>query len=320
MPTVNGDFQSSNTNISQGEEGGLSITSVERQFKQGTSIAGIETAETLQDNDVLQYDAASNKWQAQSVEVATGTDTRTNVSDSGTAVVSNVEDINLASLLDVADDGDNTVTVDVNDDLSQFDNTTSGFITDYTVTETDVTQHESALTITESQISDLSHYTSTDFDTDFGTKTTDDLSEGSNLYYTDARVDGLIVDGTNVATTFDSGAGTLTIDAGATSVTRNTQNAVASSISTSSDDYYIGVDSSAGAFTVTLSSADATDGRELVIHDDGGNAATNNVTIDTEGTETISGEAFGGGNTSIALTSNFQSVKLRSDGSNWFVV
>jgi len=34
----------------------------------------------------------------------------------------------------------------------------------------------------------ISGYTSTDFDTDFGTKSTTDLSEGTNLYYTDARV------------------------------------------------------------------------------------------------------------------------------------
>ena len=35
----------------------------------------------------------------------------------------------------------------------------AGFITDYTVTESDVTTHQAALSITESQISDLSHYT-----------------------------------------------------------------------------------------------------------------------------------------------------------------
>lgn len=312
MPTVNGDFQ--NTEVSRSEQGGLSVVFDEREFKEGASIAGILTAETLDDEDVLQYDAATNTWRAQSVEVAAGTDTRTDVSDSGTSVVSNVEDINFDSLLGVTDDTDGSVTVNTNDDLSQFDNTTSGFISDYTVTSADVTQHEGDLTITESQITDLTHYASTDFDTDFGTKTTDDLSEGNNLYYTDARVDGLIVDGTNVTTTFDSGAGTLTIDAGATSVTRNTQNAVASNISTTADDYYIGVDSASGTFTVTLSSTDATDGRELVIHDDGGNASTNNITIDTESTESIDGA------TSATITSDYGSIRLRSDGSNWFTV
>lgn len=44
------------------------------------------------------------------------------------------------------------------------------------------------ITITESQISDLDHYTDTDFDNRLATKSTSNLSEGSNLYYTDARV------------------------------------------------------------------------------------------------------------------------------------
>ena len=38
----------------------------------------------------------------------------------------------------------------------------AGFITDYTVTETDVTKYQLALSITENQISDLTHFTNTD--------------------------------------------------------------------------------------------------------------------------------------------------------------
>ena len=45
-----------------------------------------------------------------------------------------------------------------NIDLSLLDNSTSGFIDDYTVTQGDVTQHQAALSITESQISDLQTY------------------------------------------------------------------------------------------------------------------------------------------------------------------
>lgn len=45
-----------------------------------------------------------------------GSDTRTDVSDSGTTVVGDVEDINFASFLSVTDDGDSTVTVDGQDD------------------------------------------------------------------------------------------------------------------------------------------------------------------------------------------------------------
>lgn len=44
------------------------------------------------------------------------TDTRTDVSDSGTTVVADTEDINFASFLSVTDDGDGTVTVNGQDD------------------------------------------------------------------------------------------------------------------------------------------------------------------------------------------------------------
>ena len=52
-------------------------------------------------------------------------------------------------------------------DLLQFNGTkwvkvTPDYISDYTVTETDVTDHEAALTVTESQISDLDHFTTAD--------------------------------------------------------------------------------------------------------------------------------------------------------------
>jgi len=42
-------------------------------------------------------------------------------------------------------------------------------------------------------------YKSTDFDSDFSAKTTTDLTEGANLYYTDGRVDGHLSGGTGVA-------------------------------------------------------------------------------------------------------------------------
>jgi len=68
------------------------------------------------------------------------------------------------------------------------------------------------------------YYTSTRFDTDFSGKDTDDLSEGTtNLYFTDERVDdrvaSLLVGGTNVTITYDDGANTLTIDSPDTGVT-----------------------------------------------------------------------------------------------------
>ena len=41
-------------------------------------------------------------------------------------------------------------------------------------------------------------YTGTDFDTDFSAKSTTDLSEGTNLYYTDARVASYLAAGEGI--------------------------------------------------------------------------------------------------------------------------
>ena len=59
-------------------------------------------------------------------------------------------------------------------------------------------------------------YTDTDFDNRLATKDTGNLSEGSNLYYTDERVDdrvsNLLVAGTNVSLNYNDAANTLTIN------------------------------------------------------------------------------------------------------------
>ena len=60
------------------------------------------------------------------------------------------------------------------------------------------------------------YYTTARFDSDFGDNTTDDLTEGStNLYYTDERVDdrvaALLQEGEGIDLTYDDGLGTLTI-------------------------------------------------------------------------------------------------------------
>jgi len=97
-------------------------------------------------------------------------------------------------------------------------------VPDVNITQSSVTQHQAALQITESQITDLAHYAdsdvdahlnqsnptagyvlswngsdyawidntgytsfNSDFDTRLATKTTTNLAEGTNLYYTDAR-------------------------------------------------------------------------------------------------------------------------------------
>lgn len=82
---------------------------------------------------------------------------------------------------------------------------------------------------------------------------------------------------------------------------------------TTSGESVVLADTSGAALTVTLSSADAYEGNEVVVKDAGGNAGTNAITIDTEGSETIDG------GTSTSVGTNYGSARLVSDGSNWFI-
>ena len=69
-----------------------------------------------------------------------------------------------------------------------------------------------------------------------------------------------------------------------------------------------------GACTVTIATTDiSVEGRVLTITDGGGNATLNNITIATEGSQTINGE------TSWVIGSNYNSITLYSDGTNLFV-
>ena len=76
------------------------------------------------------------------------------------------------------------------DVIAPFDAGATGrwILSKHYITEADVTAHQAALSITEAQISNLSHYGSADFAADLASKTTDNLVEGGNLYYADARV------------------------------------------------------------------------------------------------------------------------------------
>lgn len=81
---------------------------------------------------------------------------------------------------------------------------------------------------------------------------------------------------------------------------------------TSKTDSLIPVDTTGGVVTITLSSDHTSQvGSIVIIKDVGGNAGTNAITITTE-TGTIDGA------TSITINTNYGSVRLFSDGSNWY--
>lgn len=70
-----------------------------------------------------------------------------------------------------------------------------------------------------------------------------------------------------------------------------------------------------GAVTsLTLPTAQTLKGRMVVVKDAGGNAGTNNITIDTEGSELIDGSA------TKVISTNYGVVTLYSDGTDWFTI
>ena len=76
-------------------------------------------------------------------------------------------------------------------------------------------------------------------------------------------------------------------------------------------DRLIGVNR-AGAVTVTLPTAQLRAGRTYTVKDESGAAATNNITVATEGSETIDGSA------TYTISEDYGSIAYYSDGSNWF--
>jgi hypothetical protein len=80
----------------------------------------------------------------------------------------------------------------------------------------------------------------------------------------------------------------------------------------SSNQTILGVTDTSAARTITLSTGDVVDGRIIIIKDESGGASTNNITIVTEGSQTIDGAA------SIAITVDYGVLRVYSNGTNWF--
>jgi hypothetical protein len=80
-------------------------------------------------------------------------------------------------------------------------------------------------------------------------------------------------------------------------------------------DQIVGVSYTAtGAVTVTIDSDNTKAGRYFTIKDTGGSAGSNNITIATEGAETIDGAA------TATISTNYDSLIIFSDGTNYFKV
>lgn len=116
----------------------------------------------------------------------------------------------------------------------------------------------------------------------------------SDLFFVDASLDTVNIKGLKVVQSLD-------VSRQATAVSANTTGEV-----------LVGVTSTAAARTITLDSDDVVAGRVIIIKDESGAAGTNNITVDTEGAETIDGAA------SYTISFDYGTMRLYSDGSNWF--
>lgn len=83
----------------------------------------------------------------------------------------------------------------------------------------------------------------------------------------------------------------------------------------SDDEVLIAVTSTAAPRTITLQTADITAGTRLFfIKDESGGAGTNNITIATQGAETIDGAA------TLVISTNYGAARLYSNGTNLFTI
>ena len=77
----------------------------------------------------------------------------------------------------------------------------------------------------------------------------------------------------------------------------------------STTDYFLGLDSTAGAFAIELADAGGlTNGQAIVLKDEGGVANTNNITVYASASQTIDGQ------NSIVLESPHASIQLYCNG------
>ncbi len=90
--------------------------------------------------------------------------------------------------------------------------------------------------------------------------------------------------------------------------------AISNTISpTQSSTVYL-IDSSSSSLTLTLSTSSMDIGKEVIFKDSTGSSTTNSITVQTEGSETIDGQS------SFTISSNYTSISIISDGSNWFII
>jgi len=147
--------------------------------------------------------------------LATGGSFTTNQSGAATIKIDHADTSSVSNLS--SNNSTGTVIQDVSFEFDDYGHVTTAtvgttdldnrYLTDYTVTESDVTQHESALSITESQITDLKNYL-----TDYTVTESDVTQHESALSITESQITDLknyLTSETNTSISFDNSTNTL---------------------------------------------------------------------------------------------------------------
>jgi len=89
---------------------------------------------------------------------------------------------------------------------------------------------------------------------------------------------------------------------------------ITSNYSITSADHFVGVNTSGGAVTLTLpATSDVAEGKIYIIKDEGGNAATNNIIINTADSAKIDNL------NAVSLVSNYGAISIYYNASDWHI-
>jgi hypothetical protein len=89
---------------------------------------------------------------------------------------------------------------------------------------------------------------------------------------------------------------------------------ITANYSITSADHFVGVDTSNGAVTLTLpATSDVAEGKIYIIKDEGGNAATNNIIINTADSAEIDSL------NAVSLVSNYGAISIYFNASDWHI-
>jgi ABC-type Na+ efflux pump permease subunit len=89
---------------------------------------------------------------------------------------------------------------------------------------------------------------------------------------------------------------------------------ITSNYNITSADHFVGVNTSGGAVTLTLpATSDVAEGKIYIIKDEGGNAATNNIIINTADSAKIDSL------NAVSLVSNYGAISIYFNASDWHI-